>query len=62
MCLLGTCEQENKKAFPAPSLGMVSKNIILAAIHINNACGPRRRGNWNYGERCAVCCHAKRSE
>jgi hypothetical protein len=33
----------------------------LTAIHWNKTCGPPLTANWNSGERCAACRHAKRS-
>jgi len=52
-----------KEPFPAPILSMVIENMMLAAMHRNNTCGPRLREECHYGEQsAAACCHSKRLE
>lgn len=41
---------------------MVSKSLILTAIHWTKTRGLRLTSKWNSGERCAACRHMKRSE
>ena len=50
-----------KKSFPAQSLNMVSRNIILSAGRWTESRGIALRTNWNNGSRCFTCRHEKRS-
>jgi hypothetical protein len=43
-----TCvSASRRKTIPAPSLTVVSKNLVLNAIHWTNTCGPKLTAEWN---------------
>ena len=50
------------KLFPATSLNLMSRNLILIAVHWIHRRGSRLTANWNSCDRCAARHHAKRSD
>jgi hypothetical protein len=49
------------RVFFARIINMMTKIITLTGSHWSETSEPRLRANWNSGELCAACCHARRS-
>ena len=48
-----------REIFPPPSLNVANKNLILTKDYWTKPRGPRATVEWNSGERCLSCLHAK---